>query len=148
MAKRRKRGPLAELGRGLRQMTPNRVTARFASGGKYQTWTALVRGATRSTVPGPRAIPMRAVPRGSPLPTTKASAAKSRAAAAKKQAAKQPVIKKTAGGKQVAKRVGKGRFDGSVSVSTFGPREQAMYERGMAGYVDPGQHVRQPRRKK
>ena len=151
---RKKRGPLAELGRGLRQMTPNRVTARFASGGAHQTWGAIFRAALKA--PGPTSsTPMRAVPWGSPLPKTKASAARSRASAAKKQPAKKAVAKKTAVGRktaagrvQVPKRNPDGTFDGTVSFPTFGAREQAMYERGLRGGVDPVQQVRQPRRKR
>ena len=66
-------------------------------------------------------------------------------AAAKKNAA---TAKKAAPGKKQQHVQGAGgRMHGSVSVSTFGPRERAMYERGLAGYVDPGQQVRQPRRR-
>ncbi len=154
MAKQKKsRGPLSELGRGLRQMTPNRVLARVASGGKHQTLTGIARAGLGLNIQGPRSIPMRPVPYGSPMPTTKASAAKSRAAAAKKRpakkaTAKKPTVKRTAAGKvQIPKRNPDGTFDGSVSFPTFGPREQAAYERALRGQVDPGQQVRQPRRR-
>jgi hypothetical protein len=153
--KRRSRGPIAELGRGLRMMTPNRVLARFISGGKHQTFKGIAR-AGLGAQPG-RPVPMRAVPWGSPLPTTKASAQRSRAAAkkqpankvaTKKTVAKKAVAKKTASGKvQIPKRNPDGTFDGSVSFPTFGAREQAMYERGLRGAVDPGQQLRQPRRR-
>lgn len=154
MAHKGKRGPLSELGRGLRKMTPNRVFARFISGGKHQTLTSIARAGVGMSAPSPRAIPMRPVQPGSPLPTTKASAQRSRAAAAKKQQAKKATAKKaprkkTAAGKvQIPQRNADGTFNGSVSFPTFGPREQSMYERGLTGWVDPGQQVRQPRRRK
>jgi hypothetical protein len=118
---------------------------------------------------------MRPVPWGSPLPATKASAQKSRTAAAKKAAGKktpayeaakkiparnQAAAKKTAaaakrtgkkaapGAVQVPQRNPDGTFNGSVSFPTFGPREQAAYERALRGQLDPVQQVRQPRRKR
>jgi hypothetical protein len=143
----RKRGHLErEWRKAVRAMAPNRVLARFASGGKHQTFSAIARAGLGLNVPGPRSIPMRPVPYGSPLPTTKASAAKSRASATKKAAAaKQPVIKQTARGKQVAKRKAKGQFDGSV---TLPGADLTAYRRAVAGQVDPAQQVRQPRRRK
>lgn len=179
---RRKGGPVSELGRGLRQMTPNRVTARFMSGGKYQTWGAIARAVTR-TGTGQRSIPMRAVPMGSPVPTSDAAAKRARAAAVKKTASKksagkgrsdayaaarqiparnQAVAKKAAAATAAARKPGArksaagnvlvpkrnpdGTFDGMVSFPTFGPAEQAAYERALRGQVDPVQQVRQPRR--
>lgn len=141
-----KRGYLErEWRKAVRAMAPNRVLARFASGGKHQTFTGIAKAGLGLNAPGPRAIPMRPVPYGSPLPTTKASAAKSRAAAAKKQGAKQPVIKKTAAGKQVAKRKAKGHFDGSVVLPGA---DLTAYRRAVDGQIDPVQQVRQPRRRK
>lgn len=129
---RRNRGPIAELGRGLRQMTPNRITARFASGGKHQTWGAIARAAMK-TQPS-RSIPMRPVPWGSPLPVTEKSARKSRATA-KKPA--QPVIKKTARGKQIARRKAGGKFDGSY----VQPGDLNLYRDVQAGraVIQPGE---------
>lgn len=109
MAKR-KRGPVAEFKRGLRKSTPNRMLARFLSVGKHQTLSSIARAGMGVDTSGPRSIPMRPVPWGSPLPTSEKSAQKSRAAAKKTT---QPVIKKTARGKQVAKRKAGGKFDGS-----------------------------------
>jgi hypothetical protein len=142
MARRRKRGPLAELKRGLRKSTPNRMLARFVSGGKHQTFGAILRAGMRANVPGPSAIPMRPVPRGSALPKTEAAAKRARSAAKKaavsKQAVKQPVIKKTAVGKQVAKRGAKGRFDGSVVLPGA---DLSLYRRAVDGnaVVQPGE---------
>lgn len=134
---RRNRGPIAELGRGPRYMTPNRIAARFFSGGRYQTLGALVRGALHANPPSPRSIPMRPVPWGSPLPTTKASAAKSRAAAANKAAAAQAVIKQTARGKQVASRKAGGKFDGSY----IQPADLSLYRQAKGGnaVIQPGE---------
>lgn len=108
MARRSKRGPLAELKRGLRKSTPNRMLARFISGGKHQTLSSIARAGLKMQAPSPRPVPMRSVPWGSPLSTTKKAAQKSHAAVTK-----QPVIKKTVAGKQVAKRKAGGKFDGS-----------------------------------
>lgn len=133
MAKR-KRGPIAELGRGLRQMTPNRITARYASGGKHQTWGAIARAALKAQPSQP--IPMRPVPWGSPLPRAEKSAQRSRDAAAKKVT--QPVIKKTVRGKQVAKRKSKGHFDGSVVLPGA---DLSLYREAQSGraVIQPGE---------
>ena len=183
MAKR-KRGYLAsEARKAASAMRPDKVLARFFSGGKYQTWGAICRAVARTVlglgVQGGARVPMRPVPPGSPLPTTKAAAQRARAGAAqgKKTAAKkQPsayeaaaaiparnraAAKKTAastaaarkpgarkaatGSVQVPKRNPDGTLDGSVSFPTFGPAEQAAYERALRGQVDPRQQVRQPR---
>lgn len=134
---RRKRGPLAELGRGLRKMTPNRVLARFASGGRHQTLGAIARAGLKMQAPTPRSIPMRPVPWGSPLPTSKASAAKSRTAAANKTTAAQAVIKQTARGKQVARRKAGGKFDGSY----IQPADLSLYRQARDGraVIQPGE---------
>jgi hypothetical protein len=137
MVQRGSRSPFADLARGWRRMTPNRIFLRLMTGGRYETARGLVRGAVRSSAPSPRSIPMRPVPYGSPLPTTKASAQKSRAAA-KKTAAKQPVIKKTARGKQVAKRGAGGKFEGSV---TLPGADLTLYKQVQAGraVIQPGE---------
>lgn len=155
MGSRKSRGPLADLARGWRRMTPSRILLRYMTGGHYETIGGLVRGAVRSAAPSPRAIPMRPVPPGSALPVTKEAAERSRAvvkqpakkAVAKKAgSAKKAAAKRTAAGRvQVPKRNPDGTFDGSVSYPGFGPREQAMYERHLRGQVDPAQQVRQMR---
>lgn len=178
MMARRKRGYLAsEARKAARGMRPDRVLARFFSGGKHATWGGIARAAT-GTKP-PKSIPMRAVPLGSPLPTTKAAAQRARASAAQKKttakkqpsayeaakkiparnqaaakkaaaataAARKPGARKSAAGNVlVPKRNPDGTFDGMVSFPTFGPAEQAAYERALRGQVDPVQQVRQPRR--
>lgn len=176
---RRKRGYLArEVRKAARAMRPDRVFLRFMTGGRYQTVGGLMRGVTHT---GRKSIPMRPVPPGSALPTTKAAAKRARAtvaqvkggskgapkktpayeaakaiparnrAVAKKAgvasyAAKKPGARKGPVGRvQVPQRNPDGTFNGSVSFPTFGPAEQAAYERALRGQVDPVQQVRQPR---
>jgi hypothetical protein len=138
---RRKRGYLAsEARKAARAMRPDRVFLRFWTGGKYQTFGGLVRGALGASR---QQVPMRAVPPGSPVPKTAGAAKRARAVAAKtasasKQTTKQPVIKKTARGKQVAKRKGKGQFDGSVVLPGA---DLTLYRRAVDGnaIVQPGE---------
>lgn len=67
-------------------------------------------------------------------------------AAAKKSAATPKGGKRTTSGRvQIPKQNPDGRFDGSVSFPSFGPREQALYERAQSGWLDPAQRVRRPR---
>ena len=118
-------------------MLPNRILARFLSGGKHQTLGSIARAGMKA--PGPQSIPMRPVPWGSPLPTSEASAKRARANAAKKQPAKkQSVIKQTARGKQVAKRAAKGRFDGSVVLPDA---DLTLYRQAQQGnaVIQPGE---------
>lgn len=141
---RRKRGYLArEARKAARAMRPDKVFLRFMTGGKYQTFGGLVRGAVGASS---QPVPMRPVPPGSSVPKTEGAAKRARATAAKKTAAsnaaaRQPVIKKTARGKQVAKRKGKGQFDGSVVLPGA---DLTLYRRAVDGnaIVQPGEPKR------
>ena len=165
-----KRSPLK---RAARAMRPDRVLARFMSGGRHQTFGAIVRSPTRVThtyrmadeqklTAKQRAVAPSARGRGGAKKAAAKKPAKgdvyaaarqipgrNQAVAKKAAAAGARTGKKTAAGTvQVPKRNPDGTFDGSASFPTFGPREQAAYERALRGQVDPAQQVRQPRRRK
>jgi hypothetical protein len=171
----RKRGPLAELRRGLRKSTPNRMLARFLSGGRHQSFKSIAKGygkpvsthrmadeqkltdAQRRVAPSARgrrgaakktaARKKTAVKKPDAYAAARQIPARNQAAAKKTAAAAKRTGKKTAAGTvQVPRRNPDGTFDGTVSFPTFGPREQAAYERALRGQVDPVQQVRQPRR--
>jgi hypothetical protein len=75
---RRQRGVLCELRRGLRRSTPNRMLARYLSGGRHQTLTAILAALFGLKLRGPRRIPMRPVPWGSPVPMSEKAAQRAR----------------------------------------------------------------------
>jgi hypothetical protein len=157
--------------RAARQMMPHRVLWRFAFSGRAFPSRRRVKArfAERTVATGSREDyeRMRAAA-GRPAKKTAASKtavtkvggkgrgdvyAAARQIPARNQAAAKKTAagskKKTAAGRvQVPRRNPDGTFDGSVSFPSFGPREQAAYERALRGQVDPVQHVRQPRRRK
>lgn len=165
------KNPWKELKRGLRKSTPSHMVARAASGGRHQTVGAWVRSygkpisthrmadeqkltaAQRRVAPSERGRAGAAKKTAGKRPNAYEAAAKiparNQAAAKKNAAAAKKAGKGTASGRvQIPKRNPDGTFNGSVSSPSFGPREQAIYERQLAGWVDPAQQVRQPRRRK
>jgi hypothetical protein len=162
------------LKKAAKAMLPNRVLARLFSGGRHQTFGAIVRSPSkvthayrmadeqkltakqRTVAPSARggvgvkkaAAKKPAKGRGDVYAAARQVPARNQATAKKNAAAAKKAGKTAAAGRvQVPKRNPDGTFNGSVSFPSFGPREQAAYERALRGHVDPGQQVRQPRRK-
>jgi hypothetical protein len=153
----------------VRQMAPHRVAWRAISGGRpLPSRKRLKRRLTARTVATGSQEDYQRMLAAANQPAKKAAVAKTSAkkatgkgrgdvyvaarqlparnqAAAKKSAA---TTKRAAGGKvQVPQRNADGTFNGSVTFPTFGPREQAMYERGLTGQVDSIQQVRALKRR-
>lgn len=149
----RRKGPLAELKRGLRKMTPNRVAARLISGGKHQTLGSIVKAPLKAPrtygmadearlTPAQRAVPLSERGRGGarkradPYAAAAAIPARNRAQAAKRAAA----ARKAAGGKAKQQHVqGKdGKMQGSV---TLPGADLTLYRQAQQGdaVIQPGE---------
>lgn len=157
---KRRYGPLAQLKRGLRRMTPNRVLARFISGGRHQTFTSIAKGYGRPvsvhrmaderklTAAQRRVAPSERGRRAAAKKTAGSKASAYEAAAqipARNRTAATKAAKGAAAGrsKQVAVQGKDGRFRGSV---TLPGADLSLYRDVQAGraVIEPGE----PRRRR
>ena len=160
----RRRSPLKKA---LRAMAPQRVLWRAVSGPEFMrgmrqafgTRTVRVTGQTRrkqvaAAQKKTAAAAKKAAKRADPYADARKIPAANRAVAARQAKTAQPA-KRTASAR--ASKVGAGvvpvrnpdgTFNGSKSLSTFGPSEQAANTRAWQGYVDPAMLPRNSRTRK
>jgi len=159
---RRRRSPLKKA---LHAMAPHRVLWRVMSGpevvraarstfGTFTRTSAASRKkqiAKGKVVPTKKTAAKKTAKRADPYAAALGIPAQNRAAAARQAKSAQPVKKAAAprtakaASTPVPVRNPDGTFNGSRSVSTFGPAEQERNRQAWTGYVDPTLRIRNSR---